>query len=58
MTEATKELLVRDGSFNYIERENLPEKIQNLRTFWLIGRNTGGMEMHNGLNPNEKDSTV
>lgn len=44
MTEATKELLVRDGSFNYIERESdsLPEKLGNLKTYWLIGRNTTG----------------
>lgn len=42
MTEVTKELLVRNGTFNYIERENVPEKLGSMRTFWLIGRNTIG----------------
>ncbi len=61
MTETTKEHLVREGSFNYIEREDddKPESIASMRTFWLIGRTVGagggGNEMQNG---NEKDSAV
>ncbi len=43
MSEATKEHIVRDNTFNYIEREDddKPEKLGNMRTYWLIGRSTG-----------------
>lgn len=58
MTEPTKELLVKDGTFNYIERESVPESIGNMRTFWLIGRtNQANLNEPNGLS-NEKESAV
>ncbi len=53
ITEATKENLVREGSFNYIEREDddKPDSISAMRTYWLIGRSIsggGGSEIQNG----------
>jgi len=48
---------VREGSFNYLERESdeegRPEKIAHLRTYWLIGRSNirgggGGDDQANG----------
>ena len=49
ITEQTRDFLIKDGSFNFIERTGtLPEKLGNLRTFWLIGRSSGGNEATNG----------
>ena len=53
MTEPTMTLLEKDGSFNFVQRDqkNLPEKLGNMLTYWLIGRSTSGME-HNSSQPN------
>ena len=40
VSENTKHLLDRDGSFNYIKRENKHEQCGNMETYWLIGRNS------------------
>ena len=42
---ATKDLLEKEGSFNYIKRETTNPKLgSNIVTFWLIGRKTGQAE--------------
>ncbi len=39
---ATKDLLEKEGSFNYIKRETTNPKLsQDTVTYWLIGRKTG-----------------
>jgi hypothetical protein len=39
---ATKDLLEKEGSFNYIKRETTNPKLgADIVTFWLIGRKTG-----------------
>ena len=39
---ATKDLLEKEGSFNYIKRETTNPKLrEDVVTFWLIGRKTG-----------------
>ena len=40
ISENTKHLLDRDGSFNYVKRENRPAACGNIETYWLIGRNS------------------
>ena len=40
ISENTRHLLDRDGSFNYIRRENRPASCGNIETYWLIGRNS------------------
>lgn len=39
---ATKDLLEKEGSFNYIKRETTNPKLrEDIVTYWLIGRKTG-----------------
>ena len=39
---ATKDLLEKEGSFNYIKRETMSPKLrEDIVTYWLIGRKTG-----------------
>ena len=39
---ATKDLLEKEGSFNYIKRETTSPKLrEDIVTYWLIGRKTG-----------------
>ena len=40
ISENTRHLLDRDGSFNYIKREDLPAALGTMETYWLIGRNS------------------
>ena len=40
VSENTKHLLDRDGSFNYAKREKRHEQCGNMETYWLIGRNS------------------
>ena len=55
ISEPTKELLDRDGTFNYTPRtvdpgEELPEKLDGRTTYWLIGRtNTQAEEEREAL---------
>ena len=43
---ATKDLLEKEGSFNYIKRETISPKLrEDIVTYWLIGRKTGQPEM-------------
>ena len=42
---ATKDLLEKEGSFNYIKRETTNPKLrEDVVTYWLIGRKTGQNE--------------
>ena len=42
---ATKDLLEKEGSFNYIKRETTNPKLRaDVVTYWLIGRKTGQNE--------------
>ena len=41
ITEATAQFLVRDGGFNLLRRENPPESIANMLTYWLDGMKGG-----------------
>ena len=42
---ATKDLLEKEGSFNYIKRETTNPKLrEDVVTYWLIGRKTGQAE--------------
>ena len=42
---ATKDLLEKEGSFNYIKRETTNPKLrEDVVTYWLIGRKTGQTE--------------
>lgn len=58
MTDSTTDLLSNDGSFNYIERDpmTMPDKLENIKTYWLIGRTSGGgdHQNQNGMQTHEK----
>ncbi len=44
ISENTKYLLERDGTFNFIERESPPEKLDGVQTYWLVGRSHEGAD--------------
>ena len=46
------ELLEKDGSFNFVQRDptSLPERLENMATFWLIGRSSTGIDHNNQQN--------
>ena len=56
---ATKDLLEKEGSFNYIKRETTNPKLgSDIVTFWLIGRKTGqGDDNKGGPDTETKTST-
>ena len=55
---ATKDLLEKEGSFNYIKRETTNPKLrEDVVTFWLIGRKTGQADTKSGTTAAEPTQT-
>ena len=53
---ATKDLLEKEGSFNYIKRETTNPKLrEDVVTYWLIGRKTGQPEAKTTVAGTEAD---
>ena len=53
---ATKDLLEKEGNFNYIKRETTNPKLrQDVVTYWLIGRKTGQNDVKSTVTDTEAD---